>query len=1186
MMRREAWGVFVRAALAYAALLALLLTPAVTAQTFRGTILGTVSDQSGAVVPGAKVKVRNVDTGLVRETQTAGDGSYSVPELPIGNYSVTVEKAGFQTTVTSGVRVEVAADKRVDATLKAGDVKVQVEVSAETLAQVETTSNVLGGSFESKMMLDLPVNGRDYTKLLIMVPGAAGEPNGGGDSPGSFGLFSVNGNRGRSNNFLLDGTDMNDGFRNLPAINQGGVFGTPGTVLPMEAVAELKVLSNFEPEYGRNSGSVVNIVTKTGTNTIHGTALWFFRDDTLNARNFFNTKGNPKDAFRNHQYGISAGGPLEKDKTFWYVAYEGQREDVGVTSINAVPVLADFRNALNQTLAGSLPGGNPAVCNTTIIACINGQAPGVINPVIKNLFNLCDTNGHCSGGKNLWPTSTVSSAPAFNNADSFIFKLDHSFDDKSQLTGRYFFGRSHQSFPLGLAGGNNLPATNTFSPINVQMVAISYVRVISANKVNELRFGWNRYHQDFLAEDRGVFGNPNSTFGLNTGISATRDFGLPELRVSGYSQLGSSGFSNPRGRVANNIHVIDGFSWKAGSHDWKFGYEFRRTTVDSFYDAQFRGRLSFKGGGDLDGPDTADTSPLADFLAGYVASSGKRIASGNTNRLATQNSHALYIQDSWRWSHNFTLNLGLRWDYFGVIGEEKGRFSTYDPAVGLVLKEKLYDKDFNNFSPRMSVAWDLFGKGKTVIRAGYGLFYDAFSQDFFTGQIFFNSFMPGIAYNAIGPDPVFFSFSLNPALPAVPNGSAFGRRLQAGVPVFDPATRIAAPTGSPTGTTDAATVGKIRTPYIHNFNLNLQQEVGHYAVLQVGYVGSVGIKLFRFRDINQPTQAAINAADIACAGAGNPLGAACTFAPLNFTTVLSTLAPNSPLYVNQLETSATSHYHGLQTSFSQRNWRGLTQQLSWTWSHAIDTASDGQDYVPNAAQPNDSNNARAEKGNSNFDLRHRVVWSLTYELPKWETARWFGEGWQISSVMTLASGHPFHLNTNFFDDYDGSGEFFGRPDVVAPVKYNRSDPTNFLDLTSFAVPCTLSGGPDFPFAADCVAGTRHFGNLGRNSLLGPDYRNWDFAIIKVTKISERIKLHFRADFYNLLNHPNFASPLLPSFIADSTFNGVSDGVAPNPARGRGLGSLPITATSDVGLGNPILGGGGPRSIQFAVKVLF
>ncbi|HEY8671538.1 MAG TPA: carboxypeptidase-like regulatory domain-containing protein, partial [Terriglobales bacterium] len=404
----------------------LLLIPAVLiAQTFRGTILGTVTDSQGAVVAGAKVTVRNTNTGLERTTETSADGSYAVPELPIGTYTVTISQTGFQTAVTRNVPVDVAAEKRVDATLKAGEVSTVVEVSGEALPQVETASNTLGGQFESKQIADLPINGRDFTKMLIMVPGAAGEPNGGGDSPGSYGLFSANGSRGRANNFLLDGTDMNDGYRNLPAINQGGVFGTPGTVLPLDSVAELKVLSNFEAEYGRNSGAVVNIVTKSGTNTVHGTAYEDFRNAVLDSRNYFNSSG-LKDAFRNNQYGGAVGGPIVKDKTFFYLAYEGQREGLAITSLNLVPTLngspssgASNENDYFQAIS-VIPGGDPSQCTTSIIACIQNQPSGVINPVILNLFNFCASTGKCSGGTNIWPLANIPnpSLGAANSADA------------------------------------------------------------------------------------------------------------------------------------------------------------------------------------------------------------------------------------------------------------------------------------------------------------------------------------------------------------------------------------------------------------------------------------------------------------------------------------------------------------------------------------------------------------------------------------------------------------------------------------------------------------------------------------------------------------------------------------------------------------------------------------------------
>jgi hypothetical protein len=1092
-----------------------LCCTAVQAQTFRGTILGTVIDRSGAAIAGATVTIRNLDTGLVRATTTSDDGSYAVPELPIGNYSVTVEKGGFKTAVVTGIRVEVASERRADVTLQPGELAQKIEVSGDVLPQVESTSNVLGGIVEARVVTNLPINGRDYQKLIYMVPGVSGSPDMITDSPGSFGIFSLNGARGRANNYLLDGTDMNDGYRNDPSINEAGVFGTPATILPVEAVAELRVLSNFEPEYGRSAGGVINIVTKSGTNEWHGSALEYVRNTIFNARNYFDDRINqttqqpsPQQPFHLNQFGGSLGGPIVRDRTFFFVDYEGMRESGAENSLACVPT--------QQDIIDNTPG--------------TGINPVVAALLARNPWPQPNLPGSCIGNSaEPVPVSINASlaTPFSNRVDSAIIKVDHNFTKNHFFTGRYYFGDSDQSFPLALVGGGLLPNFNTATPTRVQLVSLSYVWVVSPSVVNESRLGWNRFAEGFFPIDRDF--DPAS-IGLNTGVSSY-DFGLPRIIVSGFAPLGADN-GDPRQRVDTNWHYIDNVSWKAGRHDVKFGYEFRRTSISQIFNRNFRGRLTF--------------ASLADFLDGVPLDGFQ--GQGNTNRNTFQNSHGLYVQDSLRWTRRFTLNLGLRWDYYGVIREKKNLFTNVDPTTGsgfLVGSDDLYEPDYNNVAPRVSVAWDVTGKGKTVLRAGYGFFYDAYSQDFFMGHLPFNSFFaPGPAYSAFGPEAVFLV-------------RAGFSALSSSQPVY---------TGS-TLQPDAFGVDQnLRTPYMQNYNLNFQQEITKYSVLQVGYVGSNGRKLFRFRDINQPDQAAINAFDYQDNGCCVPrrFEGAPFFSPF--------------FYINFQETSANSSYNGLQVSYRVNNWRGFTTNVNYTWSHSIDTASDGEDFVSNASQPNDSSRPNLEKGNSNFDVRQKFVWNFIYEFPKWKGS-WsrLTDGWGINGVLTLQSGQPFHLNYNFQDDYDGSGEFFGRPDVVGSIRYNRDDPNHFLDLSSFAVPCTFDGLGTT--ARNCLNGSFHFGNLGRNSLRGPDFRQFDFSIYKDTAITERLKLQFRAEFYNIFNHPNFANPYLPFFIADAAFGGIS-------LSGQHTGSLPLFATGDVGIGYPFLGGGGPRGIQLAVKFTF
>jgi outer membrane receptor protein involved in Fe transport len=1113
------------------------------AQSFRGGIDGTVTDSSGAALTGATVTAVNTGTGLTRSVQTGDTGDFNFPELPLGDYKVTVARTGFRTETQTAVTVGVTAHPHLEFKLIPGAVKETVEVTAE-VPLVDVTTNNMGGTIEAKQVQDLPVNGGDFTKLLILVPGATGDNSGGADSPGSFGLFSANGSRGRSNNYLLDGTDMNDGYRNLPAINQGGVFGTPATILPVDALAEIPVISNAEAEYGRNSGAIVNMVTKSGTNTIHGSIYEYFRNNALDARNYFNAKTDPytglaerQNAFHNNQFGGSFGGPIIKDKTFYFLAYEGQRENGAMTFPNYVPTQQQMAAA---NCGGALPAG--------------------VNPVSANI--VC----------NLQPWGPISSLPATgadgaymlqsvnfrNRVDSVIGKIDQHIGSGDLLTGRYFFGDSDQSFPLGLLGGAAVPSYNTVTPTRVQILSLSYTHVISPKLLLEVRGGWNRFNEKFYPQDSSY--DAATALGLNNNVAAM-DGGLPLLRIGSpavfcpsgcpfYSPVGANG-SVPRGRVDTNWQFVTDASYTTGKHNWKWGFEFRRTFVNGFFDAGYRGVLSF--------------ATFDDFLAGSTGGQSSHQMAGDSRRYTHQNNYAFYVQDSWRVTPRLTANLGLRWDYYGVIGEKNGNLSIFNPtALAAQRVSQLYPKDYNNFGPRISLAWDVRGTGKTVVRAGYGIYYDAFSQDFFVGQLPWPTFNSGPAYNFLGvsdPWSIQESYSVNPGTFGLGVNAAGGCGAS-GVTVPNYAGYCADPVFSydPTFGNDTFTVDqRMRTPYVQNWNLNVEQAINNRISWQIGYVGSKGTKLFHYIDINQTCPL-----NYSCPGVASGSNAYGYPAGMGYG------------YVLQFGSTAGSVYHSLQTSLQMRNWHGLSSVANYTWSHSIDNASDGQDYVPNATQPDNSFNPAAERANSNFDQRHRFTWNLTYEFPNADTMKWLRNGWQIDSVVTLSSGNPYNVNwgtESFPGDFNGTGEYYGRPDLVGNP-FSGTGGLNILNLAAFAVPCTWD-----PVAGDCVAGTQHTGSLPRNAFVGPHFRAFDFSLVKSTKLGEKVTMQLRADFFNLLNHPNLANPLWPGFEVDMLHNGISN-------TGTGLGFLQPSATPDVGLGNPFLGGGGPRDIQLAVRFSF
>jgi hypothetical protein len=1080
-----------------------------------------VTDSSGAAIVGAHVKIFSTDTGFSRTVATNDQGEYQTSELPLGIYSVAIEKEGFRTTTLNQIPVSVGSPARADAKLTTGQVHEHIEVNAD-VPLVETTSNTMGGTIEAAEAAELPINGRDFTKLLELVPGTSSDPVGSTESAGSYGLFSLNGNRGRSNNYLLDGTDMNDGYRNLPAINQAGVWGCPSTILPIDALAEVPITGSPEAEFGRSSGATVNIVTKSGSNVIHGSAFEYFRNGALGARNFFNTTDQPKNSFSNNQYGGSLGGPIVKDKSFWYAAYEGQRENGGLPQLGTVPTQADITNA--------------------------GAVVGTTNPVIQKLLGI-------NGGRGPWGVLPASgngsetfTTPFVNNSDNIIFKIDqhlHLLSPGDLLTARYFYSHGTQSFPLGMLDtGGSAPGYNTSTPTHVNIASMSYTSVPKSNVIVELRGGFNRFLQDFLPQDVAL--NPNTSLGLDTlpqGDTNPHDFGLPTINVGSYSPIGATG-SDARGRIDTNYQLFGNVSVTKGKHNFKMGYEWRRTFINSFINSGHRGKLIFNN--------------LDDFLAGNITGGGSS-AEGYSTRYTYQNSDGVYFQDSWRLTNRVTMNYGVRWDYFGVVGEQNNQFTLFNPVTATLTPQvgskggpaSLYPKDWKDFGPRFSLVDDLLGNGKLVVRTGIGIFYDGASQDFFVGNQPWNTNLAeaGPAFNNIG------------------FAGTVASKIVSGQPIF-----------SDYSASSAFSVSQdLVTPRYVSYNLNIESQVAKKIAVQIGYVGSQGRHLFHFRDINQVNNVA--GSTDSC-GNGQTIG------------YQQQCFPNY-VYVNQVETSSLSNYNSLQSSLKLQNWHGVTSTLNYTWAHSIDTASDGLDFVPNAAQPDNSFNPHAERASSNFDVRQRVQWYWTYELPRYAAAKWLTNGWSFDGMFNFATGQPYTVGYLYENDYNGTDEWFGRPDIIgnpqAAHHVNAANHgLNLLNAAAFAAPCTWDNA-----AGACVNGTQHPGSEGRNAFNSTNYTNFDITVAKTSHLTEKVTMKLQADVFNIFNHANFSNPLLPGFSVDAFAN---SNFVPTISKTQGRlvgasnlnsnGFVQTLATPDVGSGNPYLGGGGPRTMQLAARFTF
>ncbi len=1049
------------------------------AQSFRGGIRGEITDAHGLPVAGAKVIARNLGTSETREVTADAEGEYRFLELPAGEYEVSAVAPGLQESRVSRVRVEVGAETIIGVKLSQVKDRQDTVTVVETVPLVETSSTTLSQVVDRQLVQELPLNGRDFGKLVALTPGVTVEGSGVAGSEKGFGQFNINGNRDRSNNYNLDGTDNNDPFFNNSALNQVGITGAPATLLPLDAIQEFSIQSQFGSEYGRNSGAVVNIVTRSGTNVLHGSLYEYNRNSALDARNYFNTKlqqdgtPNPQSRFNNNNFGGSLGGPVIKDRAFFFFAYEGQRERVGSDFTLRVPSTAQIASA--QALAVNNP-----------VQTVPSVNPALIK--ITDLFPTSDSN------------SLAYSVRDKNDGNNLIGKIDYQLNENNTLSGRYAFGQSDQVFPLGSLGGfgsgSRLANFAQISPTQVQVISLNWLTTFSPTKYNEVRFGYSRFRTGFNSAD-ATPGNPNfidpTALGLDMG---TGHVGLPEIDFNGdLENLGATGFSVPRGRLSETFQILDNYTWIHGHHTFKFGGEYHRYDVQSFNDNLERGLLDVNTGPTL----SADpiVNELANFYIGNIFALGN---AGNTQRFTFNNNFGFFGQDEFRLRPNLTVTAGLRWEYIGPLGEKHNLLSNFDASgnlvqVGSPTLPNVYRRDLNNFAPRLGISWN--PRRSMVVRAGYGFYYDYTPQNNLIAN-FTNS--AGIATNpvpSLSSSPFFvgaLDFNSNAF-----NGTATG-------PVF-------APTGSPQSIfiTDL----KLRTPYVQSWSLNVQQELGKAVAFELGYVGTKGTKLTRLYDQNQD------------------------FTNTQWSTI------------DVFSGGANSTYNALQTTVRLAQFHGVSGFSTYAWGKSIDGASDGIDFnFASAAFPQNSDNLRAEKGPSTFDTRHRWTSAITYHVPTLPHLPYLlAAGWQLNTILTIQSGRPIPIvNSN---DTSGTFNFHQRPNVVAgvsPIFSNWSPSSGYLNPAAFSQP------------AD---GT--FGDLGRNAIFGPGFRNLDFSATKDFRLREPLLLQFRAEFFNLFNHPNFALP---------------QGSFGTPSFGQ------ITQTPDVAQGNPGLGGGGPRVVQFGLRLQF
>ncbi len=1034
----------------------ILATGIAHAQTFRGGISGRVVDSTGAVLPGVSLTATNTGTGITRTTTSSTTGDFSFPDLPLGTYTVEAVLQGFQSVKTT-VEVTVSRISSVELKMGVSAVAETVQVTASAIT-LDTVSTSLNNVIQPKQVQDLPLNGRDFTKMLQLSPGVAANQT------------SVNGARTRGNNYQIDGADNNDAFQNVAAVNQGGVSGIAGTLLPIEAIDQFAVQSGGSAESGRNAGSSVNLVIKSGTNELRGTTYYFNRNEGLSANSPVATPGSPKREIRDNQYGFSLGGPIVHNKTFYFGTLEVQKLTAGNSLTDTAPSDAWVQQANGLLRQFNVP----------------------VNPVSQNLLALWPGR---SGGA--VPQNFVSQDPNTYSSYNGIAKIDQTFNNVHSISARYFGGGGDQ------VAQSNSPYLAYFQavPSRLHNVSVVTTSVFTSHVVNQFVLGFNYFRQTFNSYDTSA--NPLS-MGLNTGVTDPSLAGPPNLTINGFAQVGGT---QPLGRVDKTMHFTDNLSWQKGSHQIKVGGEARVAKLFVFYDSNKRGTFTFDGtvGPWASLPSSQASSALkalADFMAGDVATGS--IVYGDTHHNYFQNTFDAYAQDAWTVTPRMTLNYGLRYTYPGVLGASDGALTTFLPAQGMVSTDSLYPADKTDFSPRIGFTYTPTESRRTVVRAAWGLYYDMLAVNFFTANTSFaNGGALGVGNNPGGDSPV-YSITQRKFTYA-PNVPVFGTTAQPPFGAF-------------------AVSQNLKLPYLYNFNVNVEQQLGSSTIVQIGYVGSRGHRLAMMRDINAP--------------APGPSG------------VQQAQRPYYALYptlqaINELDTIGSSTYNSLQMSLIQNSWHGLSGRLNYTLGHAMDNASEARNTLPM-----NSANINQDWGNATFDVRHIISAGFTYNLPAVGTSR-LGDGWQFNVISTVQSGTPFNIVVG--TDVDGTGDRQDRPNLVGdPFSNIPASPNGltqyYFNPAAFAIP---------------AAGT--FGNLARNAYYGPWFKTVDVSVFKTTKLTGHTSIQLRAEVFNLFNWVNWANP----------------GATLTSSTAFGIMSNTKNATNAPGIG-----AGEPFNVQLAAKLIF